>query len=87
MHLQSPQAIPASVPLTIEHDDALYLGEAIHCLALDSVYEVDIAVEQVLTGLQSLVALRARLLDEHNAALQDTPVERRQWLADPSNQA
>lgn len=84
MHLQSPQAIPPSVPLSIEHDDALYLGEAVYCLALGCVYEVDIHVEQVLTGLQSLVALRARLLDEHNAALQDTPVERRQRPADAS---
>ncbi len=30
----------------------------------DTRYEVDVLVKQVLSGLQSLVALRARLLDE-----------------------
>jgi hypothetical protein len=87
MHLQSPQAIPASVPLSVEHDDALYLGEVVHCVALDCVYEVDIEVEHVLTGLQSLVSLRARLLDEQNLALQDAPAERRQRLTQAFEQA
>lgn len=78
MHLQSPQSVPAAQPLSVEHEDALYLGEVVHCLALDSVYEVEVEVEQVLTGLQSLVSLRARLLDEQNAALHDGAAGRRQ---------
>jgi hypothetical protein len=82
MHLESPQSIPVSAPLSVEHDDALYLGEVVHCLALDSVYEIEVEVEHVLTGLQSLVSLRARLLDEQNAALQDAPAEKRQRLSE-----
>lgn len=87
MHLQSPEAVPASVPLSVEHDDALYLGEVVQCFALDRVYEIDIDVEHVLTGLQSLVSLRARLLDEQNVALQEAPVSRRQRLAETLEQA
>jgi len=81
MHLQSPQPVPSALPLSVEHEDALYLGEVVHCLALDSVYEVEVEVEQVLTGLQSLVSLRARLLDEQNAALQDARSGRRPMLS------
>lgn len=75
------------MPLSVEHDDALYLGEAVHCLALGDIYEVDIEVEQVLTGLQSLMSLAARLLDEQNTALQGTPAGRRQRLAEAFSQA
>jgi hypothetical protein len=81
MRLQSAQAIPPSVPISVEHDDALYLGEVVNCLARDCVYEVDMDIEQVLTGLQSLVSLRARLLDEQDTALRNTPVEHRCRLA------
>ena len=87
MHVQSSQAIPACVPLSVQHDDALYLGEAVYCLALDCVYEVDIDVEQVLTGLQGLVSLRARLFDEQNAALRDASPERLKMLSRPFDQA
>jgi hypothetical protein len=87
MHLQSPEPIPACVPLSVEHDDALYLGEVVFCLALDCVYEVDIDVEQVLTGLQGLISLRARLLDEQTAALRDAPPARLKMLNRPFGQS
>jgi hypothetical protein len=64
MHLELLQAIPVSVPLIVEHQDSLYLGEVVDCHELGSRCEVDIEVEYVLTGLQSLAALRARLLED-----------------------
>ncbi len=73
--LKSKNLIPARVPLSVEHDDALYLGEVVHCVLEGSEYSVAIEVEQVLTGLQSLVSLRARLLDEQ-AASERTPGEK-----------
>jgi hypothetical protein len=68
IQLRSKQLIPASMPLSVEHEDALYLGEVVHCIMEGSEYTVNIEVEQVLTGLQSLVSLRARLLDEQAAS-------------------
>lgn len=66
--LRTNRAIPVCIPLSVEHDDALYLGEAIGRVvqfeAGDTRYEVDVLIKQVLSGLQSLVALRARLLEE-----------------------
>jgi hypothetical protein len=66
--LLTNHAIPVCIPLSVEHDDALYLGEAIGEVVQSNVggtlYEVDVLIKQVLSGLQSLVALRARLLDE-----------------------
>lgn len=66
--LKSKNLIPARVPLSVEHEDALYLGEVVHCVLEGNEYSVSIEVEQVLTGLQSLVSLRARLLDEQAAS-------------------
>jgi hypothetical protein len=68
IQLKSNRLIPTSVPLSVEHEDALYLGEVVHCIKEGSEYTVNIEVEQVLTGLQSLVSLRARLLDEQAAS-------------------
>ncbi len=68
IRLKSKELVPARVPLSVEHEDALYLGEVIHCIREGAEYMVDIEVEQVLTGLQSLVSLRARLLDEQAAS-------------------
>jgi hypothetical protein len=84
--LLTDREIPSCIPLTVEHDDALYLGEVVgsgEVLPSDPLlqsqaaseptgkghadrvgYRVDVLIEQVLSGLQSLVTLRARLLDE-----------------------
>jgi len=88
--LLTDREIPPCVPLSVEHDDALYLGEVVKSGAFKSgnvvvaehvsgslvptstrgdnperaEYHVEILIEQVLSGLQSLVTLRARLLDE-----------------------
>jgi hypothetical protein len=52
-----------SSPVSVEYNDAMFLGEVIICQpAGDGNYRVEIRVEQILTGLQSLIALRAGLL-------------------------
>jgi len=73
--------IPLCVPLSVEHDDALYLGEVVKSAGVTpaedasapltagnnlnhAAYQIEVLIEQVLSGLQSLVTLRARLLDE-----------------------
>jgi len=61
----------------VECNDALFLGEVLSCRPRPSgTYEVQVKVEQILTGLQSLVGLRARLLGEGvpHAAFDRPPV-------------
>jgi hypothetical protein len=71
--LLTDRYIPLCAPLTVEHDDALYLGEVVKSpvppLTADvslnhARYHIEVVIEQVLSGLQSLVTSRARLLDE-----------------------
>jgi hypothetical protein len=62
--LEVKQAITVSTAVSVECDDALFLGEVVTCVAIDDGWRVEIKVEQILTGLQSLMALRAHLLSE-----------------------
>ncbi len=71
--LLTDRDIPLCAPLTVEHDDTLYLGEVVKSpvppltagVSLNHArYHIEVVIEQVLGGLQSLVTLRARLLDE-----------------------
>lgn len=49
----------------VEHEDALFLAEVVACTHnVDDSWHLELKVEQVLTGLQSLMTLRARLLGE-----------------------
>lgn len=77
LSLLTDRDIPLCVPLTVEHDDGLYLGEVVKsCVPPPNAavspnhtaYHIEVLIEQVLSGLQSLVALRARLLDEQARA-------------------
>jgi hypothetical protein len=60
--VKDPVAISAAV--TVECDDAMFLGEVMAVTEQNGRYQVEIAVEQVLSGLQSLMNLRAQLLGE-----------------------
>ena len=62
--LEANEPIPASLAVTVEYNDALFLGEVIICAKINGVWKVEIKVEQILTGLQSLITLRSRLLGE-----------------------
>lgn len=58
------QAIATSTAVTVECDDAMFLGEVVASTANGGRYHVEIAVEQILSGLQSLMALRNQLLGD-----------------------
>lgn len=61
--LQERVALSAAV--SVEYNDALFLGEVIGSKAEPNGYwQAEIKVKQVLTGLQSLMNLRAQLLAE-----------------------
>lgn len=65
LRLESAERIPISTALTVEYNDTLFLGEVFTCRATESgAFQAEIHVEQILTGLESLIGLRARLLGE-----------------------
>ena len=70
--LESSAPLLASTPVTVEYNDALFLGEVITCTEMNGLYKAEVKVEQILTGLQSLIALRARLLGAHASPLPQT---------------
>jgi hypothetical protein len=57
-------SVAISSAVTVECDDAMFLGEVVAVSERNGRYHVEIRVEQVLSGLQSLMALRAQLLGE-----------------------
>ena len=61
--------VPASTVVTVEHDDCLFLGEVMASTQdVGGHWHLEMKVGQVLTGLQSLMNLRANLLGESVAA-------------------
>jgi hypothetical protein len=65
LNLTSRDRLPTSTPVSVEYNDAMFLGEVLACTHnCDDTWHVEMKVEQVLTGLQSLMTLRARLLGE-----------------------
>lgn len=63
--VEANEPIPISTALSIEHEDNLFLGEVVICAAQSAgIYRMEIKIEQILTGLQSLMNLRAGLLGE-----------------------
>ncbi|MGH9584364.1 MAG: hypothetical protein ACRD4O_15680 [Bryobacteraceae bacterium] len=63
--LETEEPLSASAALSVEYNDVMFLGEVVSCAPNgDRGWEVEIQIEQILTGLQSLMALRAGLLAE-----------------------
>lgn len=62
--LESCESVPSSTVISVEYDDTLFLGEVVSCVGSENTWSVEIKIEQVLNGLQSLMALRSRLLSE-----------------------
>ena len=59
------EPISISTALSIEHEDNLFLGEVVICSPdAPGVYRMEIKIEQILTGLQNLMNLRAGLIGE-----------------------
>ena len=63
--LQASEPVPVSSAVSVEFNDALFLGEVVACTGpVNKACDIEIKVEQVLSGLQSLMALRSHLLSE-----------------------
>ena len=63
--LEAAESLPPSTALSIEHEDNLFLGEVVACAPQPSgSFRMEVKIEQILTGLHNLMALRARLLGE-----------------------
>ena len=62
--LEAGEGLPAGKVISVEYDDTLFLGEVVTCVGADNTWSVEVKVEQILNGLQSLLALRSRLLSE-----------------------
>jgi hypothetical protein len=63
--LTAADCVNVCTAVTVEYNDAMFLGEVLGCGEnADGSWRVEIKVEQILTGLQSLINLRARLLGE-----------------------
>jgi hypothetical protein len=65
LSLQANEPVPVSSAVSVEFNDALFLGEVVACTGgVNKSCDIEIKVEQILSGLQSLMALRSRLLSE-----------------------
>lgn len=68
MILSTDERVPEATAVSIEYEDTLLLGEVVLCSHTKPTWKVEIRIEQMLTGLQSLMALRAQLLSESLSA-------------------
>ncbi len=65
--VQTRQTLRSSDALAIEYNDCLFLGEVTRCAEIsDGSWRSEIKVEQILTGLMSLLNLRERLLGQES---------------------
>lgn len=64
MRILASERIAAGTAVSVEHEDALLLGEVVYVAEQTTSWALEIRVEQMLNGLMSLMALRARLLEE-----------------------
>ena len=70
--LESEESLPFGCPISVEYNDALFLGEVVSSARLNGTWDVNVQVGSVLTGLQSLMILSDRLL---GATVRTSPVE------------
>ena len=65
LSLFAQMRVAPSTPVTVEYNDALFLGEIVSATHhAGGRWHLDIKIEQILTGLESLMNLRANLLGE-----------------------
>jgi len=63
----SREYLPPRQTLSVEYSDAMFLGEVVACTPEQhGSWRTEIKVEHILTGLESLMNLRSRLM-EHSA--------------------
>ena len=61
--LEVDEKLPLRIAVSVEVDDSIFLGEVITCVSAQGRWNVELKVEQILNGLQSLMALRDQLSD------------------------
>ena len=65
LRLEAPERIVLSAPVSVEYSDAMFLGEVVSCQrGTAGHWALNIKVDQILTGLQSLCRLRSQLLGD-----------------------
>ncbi len=65
LNLLSRERLSPATAISVEYNDAMFLGEVLACTQdCSDTWHIEVKVEQILTGLQSLMTLRARLLGE-----------------------
>jgi hypothetical protein len=69
LRILTGEPVAAGTAVSVEHEDALLLGEVVHDVEQSTSWALEIRVEQMLNGLMSLMALRARLLEETPAPM------------------
>jgi hypothetical protein len=63
--VETQQKLRSSAALSVECNDALYLGEVVHSTqTVDGSWRTEVDVEHILTGLTGLVKFRERLFDD-----------------------
>lgn len=73
--LSTSEALGLSTTVGVEYNDVLFVGEVVRCTAgVGDQWQVEIKVAQTLTGLQSLLMLRAEL-DRHQGENKDAAME------------
>jgi hypothetical protein len=65
LSLQASEPIAVSSQVRVEFNDALFLGHVVACTTgANRACDIEIQIEQILSGLQSLMALRSHVLGE-----------------------
>jgi hypothetical protein len=62
------EPLAAGTAVSVEHEDALLLGEVVAGSPLPEGWQLDIKIVQALNGLMNLMALQAGLLGESNTS-------------------
>lgn len=60
--------VDLSTAVSVKYEDALYLGEVMKATGVSGRWLVEINVEQILSGLNSLLALRKQLMSEQTVS-------------------
>ncbi len=69
LQITTLEPVPVGAAISVEHEDALLLGEVFLSKTQAHCYQIEIKVEQTLNGLMNLMALRSRLLQEADATV------------------
>jgi hypothetical protein len=62
--LEAVEPLSMGQALSVQYDDSLFLCEVLTCFPSGSRWSIELKVEQILNGLQSLINLRLHLMDE-----------------------